>query len=159
MIVWERSGSGLIVAREGMDEAAVQRSLKRLDRRFCLQKHPRENTPGGYVYKVVCFVSDTYAPVVYTHVDDHGEPLPLSSSLVDRVARLMAGSRGKPPSEDEENEKLRRGIKRTLRNNVEAIIADHKPHVQRDRVSVAFGVKKPRYWRRTPAPRRPSELR
>ncbi len=72
MLVTERRASGLIVARESMDEKAVDRALKRLDDRLVLQKHRRDDAADGWVWKVVCVVpsarvnspkSDAFSPV------------------------------------------------------------------------------------------------
>ena len=90
-IVTETRSSGLVVARDSMDEAAVEKQLKLIDSRLTLQKHWDESC--GWVYKVICFVSDTYAPVVLTWKDEHGHPLPLSSALSDKMQSLMLGAR------------------------------------------------------------------
>lgn len=149
MIVTETRPSGLVVALDSMDEASASRALKRLDGRLCLQKHARDHVEGGWVYKVICFVSDTYAPVVLTWQDDQGVPLPLSSSIVDKVQSLMLGARNKPPSEDEHNERIR-AVQEADRDALrEAVLEDHKPYVTRGRVSVSLATMKKRpYWQR-----------
>ena len=137
-----------------MDEASVQRALKRLDGRFCLQKHPRDGAEGGWVYKVVCLVSDTYAPVVLTWMDEHGRPLPLSSGLVDEMQRHMVDSRGKVETADEYNARLVAERKRDADAQQTAIIEDHRPYVERNRVSVSVSTgKKLPYWQREGRPK------
>jgi hypothetical protein len=148
LLTAEHRASGLIVARDSMDEASVQRALKRLDRRFCLQKHPRDGVEGGWVYKVICFVSDAYAPVVLTWMDEHGRPLPLSSSIVDEMQKHMLGARNKGLSADEHNARLTERKRREADDRTRAVIDDHRPYVERDRVSVSLAdTKKRPYWR------------
>jgi hypothetical protein len=148
LLVTEQRPSGLVVARDGMDETSVSRALKRLDGRLCLQKHSRPGAPGGYVYKVVCVVSDTYAPVVLTWQDDYGRPLPLSSALIDEMHRHLAGARNKAPDADAYNEQLVASRRRDAEATRDAVVADHRAYVERGRTSVALGAGKPRYWRR-----------
>lgn len=148
MLVAESRSSGLIVARDAMDENSVARALKQLDSRYVLQKHARDDAPGGFVYKVVCIVSDTRAPVVFTWVDDYGTPMPLSHALVEKVQSLMLGGRNKTPDEDELNHRMIAEKQRDAERLREAVLDDHRPFFERDRVSVAMGTGKPRYWKR-----------
>lgn len=138
-----------------MDEAAVGRALKQIDPRFVLQKHPRGGVEGGWVYKVVFFASDTYAPVVFTWMDEYGTPLPLSSGLVETFKRLALDSRNREPDADEFNRRLAEQRAKERRDISEAIIADHTPRIARGRVGVSLATaKKPRYWRtRTARPK------
>lgn len=130
-----------------MDEASVGRALKRLDGRLVLQKHPRDGVAGGWVYKVICCVSDTYAPVVYTWMDAYGSPLPLSSALVDAVQSHMLGARNKPLGEDEFNRRELESRRRDAERETEAVMDDHRPYMERGRISVAMsGAQRRRYW-------------
>jgi len=138
MLVHEQRASGLVVARDAWDESAVSDALKALDRRLVLQKHPRDDAPGGWVYKVICIVSDTYAPIVFTWVDANGQPLPLSSALVDAVQERQLGARNKHESADEYNERKKQELTRDADAIRDAIVADHKPYVTRGRVGVLF---------------------
>jgi len=148
MLSTEHRASGLIVARDSMDEASVQRELKRLDGRLVLQRHRRDNAPSGHVYKVILNVSERYAPIVFTWIDAYGNPLPLSSGLVDEFRRHMADSRDKPETADEHNARLLEEQRRDLDRETDAIIEDHMPYLQRKRLSVSLSTGKPRYWRR-----------
>lgn len=145
MLVSEHRSSGLVVARDAMDEASVSRALKALDRRLVLQKHLGD---GGWVYKVVCVVSDTQAPVVYTWKQ------PLSHALVDAIQERMLGARNKEESADEFNARRRAELERDADAIRDEIVAEHKPYVARGRVSVTLAdVKKKPYWQRRGAPR------
>lgn len=132
-----------------MDEAAVSRALKALDRRLVLQKHARDGVEGGWVYKVICVVSDTLAPIVFTWMDDYGNPLPLSSGLVEAVGERLAGSRNRPLDEDEWNRKVVAERNADIEREKQAMMDDHRPYTERNRVSVSMaGMKKPAYWKR-----------
>jgi hypothetical protein len=142
------TGSGLVVADEAMDEARVDAALKRLDRSFSLQKR-RDDGELVEVYKVVKYVSDTLAPVVFTWVDEHGRPLPLSHALVDEFRRHMIGERTDYVSEDEHNRRLVEERRRDARREADAVLDDHRPYVERGRVSVSLAdTGKKRYWQR-----------
>lgn len=153
MLVTEHRASGLVVARDAMDEASVSRALKALDRRLVLQKHPRDDAPGGWVYKVICIVSDTEAPVVFTWMDEHRHPLPLSHALVDAVAERRLGARNKLESADDFNARKTTEIERDRQAISDEIIAEHKPFLTRGRVGVSMADVKPkRYWQRRGTP-------
>jgi hypothetical protein len=154
MLTSETRPSGLIVARDSMDEESVGRALKRLDGRLVLQKHARDEVEGGWVYKVICFVSDTYAPIVLTWSDEYGRPLPLSSGIIDKVQSLYLDARNKPISADEHNARLAAELERDRQANADAVIEDHRPYVERDRVSVSLSsTKKLPYWQREGRPK------
>lgn len=142
MLVTEQRSSGLVVAREGWDEVAASAALKQLDRRLVLQKHPRDGVEGGWVYKVVCVVSDTLAPVIFTWMDANGNPLPLSSALVDEVQSLMLGARNKPADEDEHNARLAESRRRDAEREHQAVLDDHRAYIDRSRVSVSLTSRK-----------------
>lgn len=136
--------SGLVLAVEGMDEEAASRALKRLDRRLVLQKHPAA-VEGGWVYKVVCVVSDNHAPVVLTWMDEHGRPLPLSSAIVDRMQAQYVGARNKEPDEDEHNARVRQELEKDRASLADAVVTDHRPYIERGRVSVGLSTRGPRH--------------
>jgi hypothetical protein len=138
--------SGLVVAEQAMDEARLQRDLKDFDRRLVLQWRPP-------YYVVVCVVSEHYAPVVATWMDIYGNPLPLSSGLLEKVKAWHVGARNQPETVDEFNERLRAEIERDRANEDEAIWADHAPYLRRGRVSVSLAdTGKPRRLHRKWAP-------
>lgn len=150
--------TGLVLAEHAEDERAVAAALKRLDSRLVLQKHRRDDAPGGWVWKVVCVVSDTYAPIVFTWTDEQGRALPLSSALVDEVQRHTLGARNRGPDADEHNRRLIAEKARDDEREREAIKDDHRARLERGRVCVMMAtVKKPRYWQREG--RRPGSAR
>jgi hypothetical protein len=153
LLVAEHRASGLVVARDAMDEASVTRALKALDGRLVLQKHPRDDAPGGWVYKVICVVSDTYAPVVFTWMDEHGNSLPLSHALVEAMQERMVGSRNKLPTSEEFNAQQKKRLERAADDIREEIIADHKPFLTRNRVGVLFSDAKLKRHRQGGPPR------
>jgi hypothetical protein len=127
VLVTEHRPSGLVVARESMDEQAVGRALKRLDDRLVLQKHRRDDAADGWVWKVICCVSDTHAPVVFTWIDEHGRPLPLSHALVDAVPARTVGARNQPESADDYNARLVESRRRDADSLAKEVVAEHRP--------------------------------
>jgi hypothetical protein len=141
VIFTETRPSGLVVARDSMDEEAVERALKRLDGRFTLQK--RWEDGHGWVYVVIEVVSDSYAPIVLTWRK------PLSSALIDKLQSLQQGQRNALADEDEHNAKLVETLERDRQAFADAVLEDHEPYVSRGRVSVSLGpMKKKPYWKR-----------
>ncbi len=137
MLTIEHRPSGLVAAREAQDEASVQRALKRLDGRLVLQKH-RGEVEGGWVYKVVCVVSDRYAPVVLTWADEHGRPLPLTHALVEKMQSLRPDTPNRPESADEHNQRLVADTAAYLRRETERLHDEYAPYLERGRVSVSL---------------------
>lgn len=133
-------GSGLVLAEDALDEARVSHAIKQVDDRYVLQKHPAD-VEGGWVYKVFCIVSeDQPAVCVLTWSDERGNPLPLSSGLVEEVKKWRPESRGRRgPDADERNEQLRERNEQHRRDQLAAISFEHKPKVERARSSVSFG--------------------
>lgn len=149
MLVERELRSGLVVAEQSADEASVSRALKLIDPRYVLQKHPSE-VEGGWVYKVVCVVSDTQAPVIFTWCDDHGNPLPLSSGLVEDLKRWRPEARDRRGFDaDTHNARLEQSLDRDRANTTEALHDDHAGRVERGRVTVGLGAtSRMRYWQR-----------
>jgi hypothetical protein len=91
---YARLDSGLVLAQDGMDMAAVERALKRKDPELRLQGWPsREH--DCIIWKVVRGL-DT----ICVWQTDRGEPLPLSSGILDMVDRLDRNSRAAYVDED-----------------------------------------------------------
>lgn len=150
MFVHEHRPSGLILARDGMDEASVGRALRRATGgRFVLQKRRRhEDDPNDveFVYKVVHVESGAIA---FTWMDEYGRGLPLSSGLIDDFLKRLEGSRDKPLDADDHNAKIVAERRKDADRMREEILSEHAPYIARDRTSVSMGPnKKPRYWRR-----------
>lgn len=137
-LVTRRHGPGLVIAEEAFDEARLSLALKQIDRRLVLQKHRRDGVEGGWVYKVIQVVSDDYAPVVFTWMDERGEPLPLSSGLVEELKRHLRGERTDLVSEDEHNRRLVERGRRVEEELTRAVVDDHRARVERGRVAVSL---------------------
>jgi hypothetical protein len=142
--------SGLVAVEQSGDEAQISRALKQIDERYVLQKHPAE-IEGGWVYKVFCIVSeDQPAICIHTWCDDRGNPLPLSSGLIEDVKRWRPESRERRGFDaDEHNRQVTERLEKEREADIEAVSSDHKPWVERNRVTVSLGpTTKVRYWRR-----------
>ena len=128
-MAWQesRTGSGLTVIEQGGDGAAVERALRRLDPdlRLVPQEHP-----AGMIWKV--FVDqgpDRPATFVLAWQNELGEPLPLSSRLIDEVQRHAKEGRGNYKTEDELNrEKKERERKQSDTDNQDLVEDWLMPH-------------------------------
>lgn len=122
--VYSRSDSGLVLAEHGMDEAAVSRALRQhdndlrlvrgydLDREVFFWKVYRYNGP------------DRPADFILAWANEEGEPLPLSTRLVDEVQRHDRGMRGDFVSADEHNRRLREERHKDYLRDAEAIVQE-----------------------------------
>ena len=148
-LAFRTTGSGLIVANEATDEASVSAALKQIDRSFVLQKR-RDDDELVEVYKVVKLLGDGRAPVVFTWVDEHQRPLPLSHALVDEFKRHMLGQRSDYVSEDEHNRRLLEERRRDRDRETRALLDDHKGIFgEGGGISVSMAtMKKLPYWQR-----------
>lgn len=144
MLVHEQRSSGLVVAREGLDETRVSRALKQLNPDFALHFR-RDDDELVNVYKVVHVPS---GKVVFTWMDEFGRPLPLSSALVDEFQRHMLGSRNPVESADDYNARLVAARDKDAKALSAEVLDEHKARMTRGFVSVALGTSKPRYWKR-----------
>lgn len=138
-LITRTTSVGLVLAEHAHDEAAVARALRQIDDKLCLQKHPGQ-TSGGWVYKVFRAWSDDHpADLICTWADEHGNPLPLTSGLVDLVNRLRLDAPNKGPDADAHNEQHLRGVRKLAGELEQAVIEDHRAKVERGRVSVSMG--------------------
>lgn len=116
--------SGLVLACEGADEAAVRRALKQFDQRLMLDKLP-DDQHQAFVYVVLCRTgSDTPPHRILSWRDDDGRPLPLSHAIVEEAKRLHAGSRAPRVDVDAENDRLVARQQAEEREELEAYAAD-----------------------------------
>lgn len=133
------------MAEEVIGEPAITHALKQIDRRLVLQHRPP-------YYVVVCLVNDHYAPVVATWMDLHGNPLPLSHGLVEKVKAWQIGARNQPEGVDAHNERRQRELQKDRERELEQLRGDHVASIERGQTQVTFArVGKPRYWRREAA--------
>lgn len=133
------TGLGLTLVETRGSEAQLQHSLKQIDDRLVLQKHPG-NVEGGFVYKVYRVVAeDQPAEAVCTWCDEHGRPLPLSSGLIAKVESLRLGARSTGPDADEYNARLAAENERRQQDARDAVVDMHRAKIERGSVTVAFG--------------------
>ncbi len=106
-LVYSRTDSGLVLAEHGQDEAAVARLLKQHDRDLRLVPQ-RSDSYGRIYYAVYRYAgSERDAEFVCAWVGEDGQPLPLSSRILDMVQQLDRNGRGAYVDEDERNARLR----------------------------------------------------
>lgn len=117
--------SGLIVAEQAADERAIGRALQQIRPDAALQVRPRDEEKGGVlVYKVVHVDS---GQVMFTWMDDYGNPLPLSSGLIDEFQRHQLGARNTGLiGGDEHNRRHQEQIDRERQARVEAVREEHR---------------------------------
>lgn len=133
--------SGLVLAEDAVDEARLSHGLRQIDRSLVLQF--RE----GF-YCVVQMVSDDYAPVVFVWADEHGNPLPLSSGLLEELKKWRPEARSRRgPDADQRNEQLVAGVRKKIAAEREAVIGDHKARVEKGRMSVGLSTRGRRHYR------------
>jgi hypothetical protein len=143
--------SGLLLVEQSQEEAALRRDLKRLDDRLRLLQpaHVCPGTPTGY-WRVVRVVSDDRpAAPVLTWMDALGEPLPLTSGILDEVNRHRKDGRNFGPNADERNAALEDAVRREREQTREAIHDEYAPYLERERVGVSLGAhNRIPYWQR-----------
>lgn len=135
-----RRESGLIVAENSADERTIQRALKDFDPHLVLTW---EVDPTGVQVWNVHYVESGDRPAIFIAAwrDDYGTPLPLSSSLVDKVKSLRAGVDWVKVA-DEENRRLVERRRREAESDMDQVAAEYQPYID-DRRSFGFrrGVK------------------
>lgn len=139
-LVMRETGSGLVLAEQGGDEASISRAIKEIDSHYVLQRH-ESDVAGKHVYVVVCIVSEDQPAIrILTWDDGNGNPRPLSSGLVEEVKKWRPEARGRRGLDaDQHNAKLREQTEQLRRDELAAVSDDHRPFVERNRVSVALG--------------------
>lgn len=144
------TGTGLVLAEQAGDEAGLSHALKQIDRRLVLQKHPAA-VAGGFVYKVFVVVSeDQPAECICTWADEHGNPLQLSSGLLDLVQSLDPSARDRRgPTAEQRNGQLRTELANAREQDADRVSEDHRGKVERATVTVGMSTRpaKP-YWQR-----------
>lgn len=117
--------SGLVLAQEGADEAAVRRALKQFDPRLMLARDEIDRRTGRIVYVVLCRTGgDTPPTRVCSWRDNDGAPLPLSHGLVEQVKHLHAGSRAPRVDVERANAELVARQQAAEQEELEAYAAD-----------------------------------
>jgi hypothetical protein len=128
-LVYSRTGSGLVVASHGSDEASVARALKQHDHALRLVRQGDPHT-GVVRWCVYAYQGpDREAVCVTAWVNDAGDPLPLSHALVDRVISQDKNSRAERVGEDELNRRAAEARQRQWEDDIDALETDWRtPH-------------------------------
>lgn len=139
-LVYRRHG-GLLVAEDAADFQAVERALKAFDADLVLNVERRNDGRPVYdVHKVIA--SDRPAVFICRWQDERGEPLPLSSALVDLVKELHPSSRaarGDLSTDqlvDRRNAALREEARRETREGAAEVLGDLLPRLKGKRIPV-----------------------
>lgn len=136
MSLIHRERGGVAVYEYAQDENQIQRALKAIDDRLVLWP------PDGMCayYRVARNVSDWQdAEIIASWKDQNGNPLPLSSGLIDEVDRLRRDARNKGLDVDAYNAKRTEDLEAERATRGQQIIDEHRPKVERARTSVSFG--------------------
>jgi hypothetical protein len=115
---YSRTNSGLVLAMDSMDSAAVERALKRKDPELRLQGWP-DREHDCILWKVVRGLE-----TVCVWQTDRGEPLPLSSGILDLVDKLDRNSRAAYVDADELNRRQKETEQRKWEADQENITED-----------------------------------
>jgi len=123
-LVYSKTDSGLLVAEESAEGAAVARALRDHDSELRLVPQHSESLGGRYwaVYRYAG--SEKPAEPVCTWLGENGEPIPLSFGLVEKVKRLDRSSRDETPEADAANAALKVSNDRERDRRVEDLVDD-----------------------------------
>lgn len=143
--------SGVVLVEETRDHSALRRALKQIDPRLRLLSPETvfPGTPPGY-WRVVClYDQDRPAVPVLTWMTPYGDPLPLTSRILDEVNRHRLDGRGYGKTSDERNDDLKETVAKERRAQLDAIHDEYEAHLERGRVGVSLGAtNKVPYWMR-----------
>lgn len=131
--------SGLFVAAETASPASVAALLRSHDDRLRLVPGISEEHQTQ-IWRVYRWRGpDRPAECVCAWTTPDGTPLPLSSQLLEKVQQLDKTTVGAAPDPDIENAKLKAARAKDHKREREAIRDEHKPYIDRRRVSVSQG--------------------
>lgn len=126
--------SGLVLAEEAMDEKALTRALQREVRSDVELRRYFDTRRRCVVYKIVHRDS---GHIFATWTDEYGNPLPLSSGIVEWFKRMQVGARNQDIDADEWNRRRADELRRQEEELTEAVRDEHKGRLA-DRVSVSM---------------------
>lgn len=133
------SPSGLLVAEEPASASHIGSLLREHDPRLRLVPQ-RDEASRGLLWQVWRFNGpDQPATYLLSWMDQHGNPLPLGSQLLERVKLFDPNTAGAPPTVDELNAKHRERTRRETEAKFDAVEGEHKPYVDRGRRVVSMG--------------------
>jgi hypothetical protein len=129
------TGSGLLIAEQAASHEHVARLLKQHDP--SLRLIPQGGAGGGVLWTVYSWNGpDRPGTFVCAWQTPHGDPLPLSSRLLEKVQQLDKRTVGDPPDPDKANAAHVAAVRRDRRNALDAVADEHRPYIDRGRVSV-----------------------
>lgn len=134
-LAFSRSDSGLILAQQSMDAAAIERALKRKDPDLELQGWP-DQEQDTIVWKVVRAVPDRPPETICVWQSDRGEIYPLSSGILDMVDRLDKNTRSVYLDEDTLNTQKAEREKKATDQATDDLIADWEGRDRTGRIHV-----------------------
>lgn len=124
---YSTTDSGLVVAEQAMDEAAVRRALKEWDPDLRLVPQASEKL-GTTLWKVMRTTgSDRPAEFVCAWQSDRGEPYPLSMRILDLVKQLDKNTRSSYQSVEERDARRRAELERETQQRNEDLADDWTP--------------------------------
>jgi hypothetical protein len=118
--------SGLVLAEQGMDGAALERELRKRDPLLGLQGY-LSLEHRAVVWRVVREAGEAGPETVCVWQSESGEPYPLSSGLLSLVDRLDRNSRGAYAGVDELDARRRAEQARQQQRDNEALADDWNP--------------------------------
>jgi len=125
-VIQRSLASGLVLAEQGMDGAALERELKRRDPLLALQGF-LSLEHGAVVWRVVREAGAAGPETVCVWQSESGEPYPLSSGLLSLVDRLDRNSRGVYAGEDDLERARKIARDRQIARDNEALADDWYP--------------------------------
>lgn len=145
-LVTRQTESGIVLAEQAADGAGLRRALKQIDDRLVLWP-PDAMSP---FWRVLRRMGDDHpAETVLTWRDIDGNPLPLSSGILDAVQQLRKDGRDQGPTVDERNRMLEEAVQKERRDGLDALADEYRPYLERERVGVSMGPRpRRRYWQR-----------
>lgn len=151
-LVYRETGSGLVLAEHGQDEAGITRALKTLDRDLILVRET-DARHQCFVWKVLLHQGDTRPALhVLDWRDRNGVPLPLSSGIVDAVnaqRKDRPGGYDAIAESDAANRRLRKQLQHDFEADVDEIASMFAGQLERGRKQVSLAPDtKTRYWQR-----------
>ena len=127
--VHERTDSGLLLARQGVEGAAVAKALREHDP--CLVLQPKFSEQLGTYWTVYSTQFGGWTEVCAWVDHERKQAKPLTMGLVDRVKELDRNGRGDVVESDEANAKHREALREEAQRRLEDLAEDWVPREKR----------------------------
>jgi hypothetical protein len=121
--------SGIVYPAEGMDGARIRAALKEHDRNLDLIQQLDPDW-GRWVYKVT-YSTGSGDEVLFAWRGANGEPLELSSALLDKVKRLDKNTSVAAPDADALNDRHLKSRKKDWDDSTDDLVDDYLPRSRR----------------------------